>query len=124
MVEHLGLPSDMSYGPRDAGAALTHSLPALPVSAGSCTSQTLAFSCITCRNLCVDWCNARSKFNGEDRHLYLGCCVSSLLQYSLIIKLSLKLREKGTQMGGLNNASVHSHRKFKHMRKPVSCSRS
>jgi hypothetical protein len=105
VAEHLGLPSDMSYGPRDAGAALTHSLPALPVSAGSCTSQTLAFSCITCRNLCVGWCNACSKFNGEDRHLlYQGCCISSRLQYSLIIKLSLKPRANGTQMGDLNNA--------------------
>jgi hypothetical protein len=32
VAEHLCLPSNMSYGPRDAGAALIHSLPALPVS--------------------------------------------------------------------------------------------
>lgn len=32
VAEHLGLRSYMSYGPRDAGAPLTHSLPALPVS--------------------------------------------------------------------------------------------
>jgi hypothetical protein len=32
VAEHLGLPSDMSYGLRDAGAALTHSLPSLPIS--------------------------------------------------------------------------------------------
>jgi len=35
VAEHLGLPSDMSYGPRDAGAALSHSLPSLPVSAAA-----------------------------------------------------------------------------------------
>jgi hypothetical protein len=32
VAEHLGLPSNMSYGLRDAGAALIHSLPALPIS--------------------------------------------------------------------------------------------
>lgn len=31
-VKHLGLLWDMSYGCRDAGAALTHSLTALPLS--------------------------------------------------------------------------------------------